>query len=147
MSHRTFLFMCFRRHSISPCLGKNVCTICIGSTALSTEGDMTKCISRDMDLRFQYCVIITSVYGGIQLGLWCFPTSIFSNSSLNIEMGWCLPFGWIMDSPGEGDRSQHSGELLWYVDVYFLRLRFRSLWRGSSASHSSSWSTKGFDTF
>ena len=42
--------------------------------------------------------------------------------------------------------SLHGGELPWHVDVSFLRLRFRSLWRGFFASHSSSQSTKGFYT-
>ena len=45
MSHKIFLFICFRRHSVSPCLGKNVCTICVGSTTLSREGGMTKSAS------------------------------------------------------------------------------------------------------
>ena len=100
-----------------------------------------------MDLRFQYFIIITSVYGGTWLGFCYFPTYILSNSSLNIMLGWCLPFGWIRDLPGDEDKSQHSEELLWYFDVCFLRVRFMSLWRGSSASHSSKWSTKCFDTF
>ena len=65
-----------------------------------------------MDLRFQYFIIITSVYGGIWLGFQCFPTYILSNSSLNIELGWCLHFGWMSNLPGEGDRSQHSGSCL-----------------------------------
>ena len=57
-------------------------------------------------------IIITSVYGGVWLDFLCFPVCIFSNSSLNIELGWCLPFGWIRDLPGEGDRSLQWGGCL-----------------------------------
>ena len=63
-----------------------------------------------MDLGFQYFIIITTVYGGNQQGFQCFSPCILSNSPLNNKLGWCLPFGWIRDSPGEEDRSQHSGE-------------------------------------
>ena len=64
---------------------------------------------------------------------WCFPTCKFSKSYLNINLGWCLHFGWDRNLPGEGDRFQHNGDLPWHVDVCFLRLRFRFLWRGFSA--------------
>ena len=104
-------------------------------------------LHRDMDLGLQYFIFITSVCEGIQLGFWCFPTCILSNSFLNIELGLCLSFGWIRSLPGEEYKSQLGGELPWHVDVCFLRLRFRSLQRGFSASHSSTWPTKSFDTF
>ena len=68
MSHRTFLFIFFRRHSISLCLGKNVCTIFAGSTTLSREGGMTKSAS---------------------VGIWISGSNTMSSLPVSIEV-----FGW-----------------------------------------------------
>ena len=70
MFHRTFLFICFRRHTISPCLGKNICTTCKGSTTLSREGGMTK--SASIMIWISDSNILSSLLVSVEVSGWAF---------------------------------------------------------------------------
>ena len=70
MSCRTLLFILFRRHSVSSCLGKNVCTIFVGSTTLSREGGVIK--SASVGIWISDTNISSSLPVCVQVSSWAF---------------------------------------------------------------------------